>query len=455
MRKFVWLLLLVMVIFPVGASLSEVNDGSSLSAGLTEVAPLNPKYYTNWLNDRDALLVNTYTGSYQLITPEGETLFTAECAGMSYLKYGYFEVYSERGLNQSGLMNSEGQLVIPYAYSDFDVLSDRYCIAVVLEETEDDAYDYASGILGTGNDHYNVTSYDFYDLSTSAKIGSLERSDYKNRIKVYHDGFLIESRSGTAKWYNLSLEYVKDAEKDYYNYKEYDDTNDGIVKTGLESNDVFLEGYSYNNEIGGNSHSIRSKTDGRYGAMDADGNIIVPCEFTEIVKREGEYVIVGLGEYGSRKYGIYHIGEGLTVPCEFDKFEYVSYTNYIVNGYVMFSSDEKLGYINLQGEPTCPALYKSSIAETMGSCYFVTDLDGSYIIVAADNTQSKVDYAEIYNYDNNTLGRLLNAKNSDEKWGLINCYGEPVTEFSWDYRVGSFSPSGNYVMIDDIVYKVE
>ena len=425
-----------------------------LTAELVKLDEVESRHNARWLDDRDLALVNTYGRGYRLVTPEGEELFAVDYEYVSYVKNGFFSVVNENGLNKSGLVNAAGKLVIPMEYSDFEILSDRYGIAVVLEETKDDAYDYGSGLFGSGDEHYNVTSYDFYDLEKELKIGSLGRSDFRKYAKAFDDGFLVEDRNGKAKWYDLSLAYVKDTEEDVYGASRFKTVDRGIAKTGVQEGEVILEGYKYYDDLKEDSFVIRSTVNSLYGAIDMDGNIIVPAEYTEVQRREGDYVIVAIGDYDNRKYGVYKIGTGLVVPCEFDKFERMG-SNFIANGYLLFNSEDKLGYVNVNGIITAPAQYRKSIATILGSCFFVTDLDGSYIVVAADGTQTKADYVEIYMYDNETRGRLLNAKNSSEKWELVDCYAKPVIDIASDYKFTSFSPSGTYLLIENVFYKVD
>lgn len=90
--------------------------------------------------------IYTRERDYQLVTPEDKKLFTADFGKIFYPNYGFFSVADENGPNKTGLMDSAGKLVVLLEYSDYEVQSDRYCVAVIREETNDDAYDYGSGM---------------------------------------------------------------------------------------------------------------------------------------------------------------------------------------------------------------------------------------------------------------------------------------------------------------------
>ena len=65
----------------------------------------------------------------------------------------YYEVANENGVNQTGLMDAAGTLLIPMAYSDFTYVGNGWVVAVTLEETTDEKSDYRA-MFGGG--HYNV-----------------------------------------------------------------------------------------------------------------------------------------------------------------------------------------------------------------------------------------------------------------------------------------------------------
>lgn len=65
----------------------------------------------------------------------------------------YYEVANENGVNQTGLMDAAGTLLIPMTYSDFTYVGNGWVVAVTLEETTDEKSDYRA-MFGGG--HYNV-----------------------------------------------------------------------------------------------------------------------------------------------------------------------------------------------------------------------------------------------------------------------------------------------------------
>ena len=123
--------------------------------------------------------------------------------------------------------------------------------------------------------------------------------------------------------------------------------------------------------------------------------------------------------------------------------------------------DERAGYVNMQGEVTCPIQFNAKNMEILGSSFFVMDFDGSYYIIAADGTQTKVDFRELRSFPNASGGRLVVARNADDKWGLVDWHGNTVSLFIHSSAYAfTFSPSGEYILIPNedgvpVVYKID
>ena len=109
---------------------------------------------------------------YGLYNTDGEMLIPCEYGLLAYADYGFFEAINEDGLNTHALLRADGQAVTGWEYAAFEILNEKWGLAVTLEPTESEDYDYSGGFLG-GGEHYVVTAYDVYDLEAGQKVGSL------------------------------------------------------------------------------------------------------------------------------------------------------------------------------------------------------------------------------------------------------------------------------------------
>jgi len=451
----------------VSALSPALGEDTAVASGITLTEVYRSGVFSSalWLGDRDRLQVRTSTSPAKagVITPDGEPVFILDSAPryFDYEGYGYFTVGEEDGLNKTGLMNSSGALVIPCEY--FKILlevSDSYAygFAVFAETTEEEDYDW-DAYLGGDKVHCNLVYVDVYDLTAGTKLGTLSREEI-NQVRGYPDGFLVEDRVGALRWYDRELNFVKPAEKERFDdYLHPFQTVDSGFETAIARADAMdtvgetMSGYSYEGIVSEKYYKIRSNATGCFGLMDAEGNVLVPCEFSDSRNWacDGEYAIVASKEGLDTMYGIYHVGKGLAVPCIYDAVRLCPNGHVACHGYALVRQDQSLKYVNMSGEVTCVVDVSTGDRLTeMGTCIVRVDLDGNSHIIAADGMVTATDF-EISTYTSssfNPCGRLLMAENADGLLGIIDCYGNTVYDFTIKSGYDCvFSPSHEYVYV--------
>ena len=88
---------------------------------------------------------------YGLYNTDGEMLIPCEYGLLAYADYGFFEAINEDGLNTHALLRADGQAVTGWEYAAFEILNEKWGLAVTLEPTESEDYDYSGGFLGGGH----------------------------------------------------------------------------------------------------------------------------------------------------------------------------------------------------------------------------------------------------------------------------------------------------------------
>ena len=114
------------------------------------------------------------TRLYGLYSTAGEAMIPCEYGLLADAGYGFFEAINDDGLNSHALLRESGEAVTGWEYAAFEVLNERWGLAVTLEPTESEDYDYSGGFLG-GGEHYVVTAYDVYDLEAAESRHPLAR----------------------------------------------------------------------------------------------------------------------------------------------------------------------------------------------------------------------------------------------------------------------------------------
>lgn len=383
---------------------------------------------------------------YGVYNTAGEVVVPFEYGYMDDEKFGHFEVINEEGLNNHALVNGKGEKVIDFQYAAFEIISPKYCAAVTLEPTDGEVYDYAGGFAGNG-EHYLVTAYDIYDLTTGSRLGSLERSQYE-RAAAHGDYLWVEDREGNIAVYDSTLAR-QDVQAKYLT-SAYETVSGDCV--AISNGQVVLENCSSVSEDS-DTQTLRVWRDGKVGLCDLNGNMLIPAEYDSVgIVRLG-YAPVEQGDL----YGLYDINAGkLVVPCQYTDVPYTmagGIARYECNGYVLVQQDEKYGFCDLNGNVTCEIKYAKNAVTLHGASFSVTDMDGSLYLVAADGVQTKLEGVTEINKYSGGLGDLLIATKGD-KSGVIDWHGEEVLPFEYASYDLSITDSGSAVIVDETVYAV-
>ena len=72
---------------------------------------------------------------YGLYNTDGEMLIPCEYGLLAYADYGFFEAINEDGLNTHALLRADGQAVTGWEYAAFEILNEKWGLAVTLEPT--------------------------------------------------------------------------------------------------------------------------------------------------------------------------------------------------------------------------------------------------------------------------------------------------------------------------------
>ena len=408
-------------------------------AGITLVPAGNFSPYADFEDDCARVIDTGDTGLEGVFDIQGNAVIPCEYGSVSdYGVCSYYTVQNENGTNVLGALNAAGELVVPMEYGDIEFLSEKWAMAVKLEVTDTEPYDYQALF---GDENYIVTAYDFYDLESAAMAGTLGREDV-NSAKAYGDYLFIEDRDGVVTIYDAALTAVGNAES---LYEAYGNSDEGVVS--LATGDVVVPGYGFSSDLGAGRLAVY---DENYddGIADLEGNMLAPCGEYDYIY---EYDLNGYARVEKDgKYGLIDLNGQLVVPCEYDGFESLNYGGdyvYGLNGYACVEQDGKYGYVSLAtGEVTCPVNYASPTI--IGLSMIVPDITGELYIIAADGTATPTAYAEFYEYPSGD-GTLLKAMTAEEMWGIVDWHGNVVLDFTFDYASAVLiAPDATALLVD-------
>ena len=282
-----------------------------LSAASAEVTMTEIRARSVELNTAaDTLLVQNEDRTYHVESLSGEAL----SADFPYAKIrdGMFLVSMKDEYNGStGVLNGQGQEVVPPEYFNAEIISDRWVAAQTWKPSTAENYDVTVTTLlsDEGKKYYLVDTVDLYYCGE--KKGTLTRMEY-NDAQAFGDYLRVRNREGEYTFYNKEMEkspVAADGSSEYADdYKTKTVTHQGSGKAAfapgcdltpeevqadhwvnydkqvldLQGN-VTADLSAYESAYKVESGLIRvQNADRLYGLVDENGKEISPCKYTEI-----------------------------------------------------------------------------------------------------------------------------------------------------------------------------
>jgi len=278
-------------------------------------------------------------------------------------------------------------------------------------------------------------------MKTGEAVGSLTR-DQVDTVRVY-DGFLqIEDLNGAVTAYDENLQPLGPVDKIYYGYDIAKNGDQWEVKRVADGQVVLTSPHQINSyKIEDGNFDITK--DGKRGLMDIQGNVLVPAEYDNLYKADGDYVRAKLDREG--KMGVLDLQGNVVVDFKYDDV-IVTYargesdgqrTFVFAKGYAPVELDGKVGFVNDKGEETVAPTYLKDAVEVTANSLLITAADGKFTLVAADGTVTELPYAKVQRLYNAIDGRLYQATNDEGKVGVVDWHGNLVVPF------GPYSDYGN------------
>ena len=415
MRKLSLLCVTALLLCSMPASAEGTADPSGVSISLYGEFDTDVR----WVYNSTYL---SYRGSngYGLMDVDGNQI-TADYYSDSFdMDYGYIigTTANAGTINAKGLLDGDGNLLIPFQYGDVDVLSTQWALGLTLKDAAADNYDYSTW----DDDYYLIDTVDIYWLPTDSIVGTLTREEF-NDASAEGNVINIENRmTSEVTSYDSSftalgtVSYISSGDYASYDYSIY-------------------------------------KDNGQEGLVDAAGNIVLPASYKYINDSKRGCYVVSTGE----KYGLIDLEGSVLIAPEYDRIvtnydapyyaEENTTSTYVFGGYVAVSNNDRLGYVTTDGTVTVEPSYAEDAVDLNGVSIFMTDLTGETKILAADGVLSDTPQGvETRNYAVDYSGGFLyKTLNDDYLEGLIDWHGNEI--LPCEYYDIDLSGDGNYLLV--------
>ncbi len=371
-----------------------------------------------------------------VIDNKGKVVINAEYTAIEPISTNYYMFQSTAEL--IGLMNSKGQTVIEEKYHNFIYLNEEYVLAVF-----DGTYSLFSlpdgknlKNLDLSDDEEIVRAYlvgealhlDTSKGATGFKLGNWEKYEFQllnndsDRANSYYFNVVVNKEEVTERmegWDELSEEAKEILGNEYHTYTK--------VTYELRSADgiVFDKKYhlvcptSYKDDP--IPVSIETDSNGKYEYMyiNRNGEVIIQDDFEEIssfnnrkstaAKKDGYWGLIDKS------------GKTLT-EFIYDNIEYAN------NGYYLVEINDSYGFIDMNGNTTCPVEITDEKDE--GALVFKKNNDAWYTVNPATGEES-----EKYNYIRFEKDNGVSYFIQDDRMEGLLIYEKEVIPLEYEYAV--------------------
>jgi len=363
---------------------------------------------------------------YGLIRPDGTEVIPAVYRSMrsdSYTPYFRVEANSSDGVHDEGVIDDQGNVLVPAVYADINIVSDRWMYGVKLVTSTADDKDYTFTNFSTGDkSFYRIDTVDFY--FRGKLVGTLGRSDFDSYPSAYGDYICIQKRDKTRVYYNSAFEKSPSGADSYGEY----DTSYKKGKTTYIHNGsgqtAFDSGCTLTPEEVDQSIVYDQ---GKFFDLQGNEPFKAAQNYDYMNQFRGGYAVVKM----NRLSGLVDMTGKEVIPVEYD--DVGDYTDYpFRHGVISAVKDGKFGYLDQSGNVTCDFTYSKDIVRNYGSLATIKDLDGSIIVLSGLVGVLPEHYAEV---DVRMGARAFVAKNAEGEYSLIDLDGTTLIPYVDCYSI--------------------
>ena len=384
----------------------------------------------------DVLIVEEENSDYyKLMTPDGQNLTSASFSTIrSASSYPFFRVSagtSVDGVHDEGIVDLQGNVIVPAVYADIEIISDRWQAGIRLTPSSADDKDYTFTNYTTDeNSFYRIDTVDFF--FDGQKVGTLDRSAYGGFYCTAHGAYVcVPDRTKKNVYYNSrmersplkvesSTEYVSEYKNGKTTYYHQGSGQIAFDPGCTLQPDEVDKAYNYDRGI-------------LYGLQGQQ--VFRPAQNYDYIRDFNDgYATVSMNRY----YGLIDEQGNEVIPVEYDELGYNFTPKY---GYIGAVKDGKFGYLDLKGNVTCDFTYSKDIVKDHGTFAEITNLDGTTIVLSAAVGELPEHYAET-EFPGYEGGMVFIATNTAGEKGIVDLYGNVVVPFSADYNYISANKDG-------------
>ncbi len=371
-----------------------------------------------YLNEEaNTLAVMNEDKKYQVMNADGEILSD------SYLditvRSGMYKVTAGGKEYSIGLLDGQGNQMIPCDYADVQVYSDRWQAGINVKEATAENYDIRFYSYDGPDRYCLVDTVDVY--YRGSKVGSFDRMDFDDAT-AYGDYLCVTDRERERTFFDKEL---KPSPRAAEYSGEFEEDRNAVYHQGSGQQAFVPECTLTEDEVVQHAWVQKGKV------LDLQGNVIGDVSsYASVYRPDGELIKV---RNGADLYGLVNLQGEEVLPCMYSE---ISYDLEIAGrrGYVSAVRDGKAGFVNLSTGAETGFVYAPDVVREYSGFMKVTDLDGTVILISTAAGKLPEQYADVQ-LRSEYSGTCMLAAVQDAKGnaGVIGQYGEPVIALDGTY----------------------
>lgn len=394
---------------------------------------------SDWVTDSNVYYTRYDTG-YALFDADGNQI-TDAIYDFNTSTAGYIptlNLTADRANNGgNGLMNTQGEEIIPYSYGYVDVLNAHWAMACTLTPASEEDRDLTVIVFGGDTEYYNFATVDLYNLDARKLMATIPGEEFLGAEAIGSCINVGNALTNSGATYDANYQMIGDGISSLY-----DDRH--VPAEALDGDPVPESFYK----------------EGLYGLRDAAGNVIKEPAYKYVYGYYGGYARIQMGEDGSERSGLINLQGELVVPAEYDNFRIYNQANidrqesFVTDGYIGAEKDGKLVFLNDQGQVTCETEYLMDDVTFNGTSAVLTDRENkTAVIIAADGVITTIENCESISHRAYSNGKYYSARINDETV-LLDWHGEALLSGTKDandpshYYSFDFSRDMSRIIVD-------
>jgi len=380
---------------------------------------------------------------YQVVDIDGNVLSDPNAKYKSMYANGSYpffkvEVTSADGVHDEGLLDGNGQVVVPAVYADINIISDRWQAGVKLTSSSADEKDYTFTNWSTGEKNfYRVDTVDIY--FDGELVGTLNRSEYGGGSCTAYNAYICFTNMERERvYYNSKMEKSPVANGSYgefdsqYNKGVYTYTHQGsgqkaFVSTCTLDPADLVDPYMYD----------------RGEVFDVQGNVLFKTAqaYDTVQSFKNGYASVRIRS----KYGLIDLQGNEVIEPVYDRLG-----NYedkpLEFGYISAVKDGKFGFVDANGNETTPFVYSEDIVNNRTTFATIKNLDGTTIVLSGAVGELAEHFADV-SFPNYYGCKAFVGQNENNQYCVVDIYGNTILPYNEGYRNIYLTPDGSIALV--------